>query len=149
MPLWTVFHPEGTFEDIASKKAISEDITKIYTDIGLPAFYVVVNFLKMAPGNTFVGGNHERETPFIRFVIEHIAVNQPNEDEAYKRVNLRIKRALKPHVANKGYDWEFHVDETERRLWMINGMVGPPFGSDEEKQWAKENRPTEWSGAYY
>lgn len=34
MPLWLVFHPEGTFEDKASKGAFASDVTKIYTDIG-------------------------------------------------------------------------------------------------------------------
>lgn len=141
MPLWLIFHPDGTFEDDASKEAFSGDITKIYTGIGLPKFYVVVNFIKM-PGNTmWVGGKKlGKEKPFIRVAIEHIAVALPNEDEAYQRTANAIDAALKPHVADKGYDWEFHVDETERRLWKINGMFPPAFRSEEEKVWARENR---------
>ena len=148
MPLWLVFHPEGTFGDLASKKALTQDITKIYTDIGLPAFYVVVNFLKMSPGDTWVGGEHEFEKPLIRFVIEHIAVHMPNSDEAYKKVTSRIDQALKPHIAEKEYNWEFHVDETERRLWKVNGLIPPQFGSEEEKLWVKENRAVPFPGTY-
>ncbi|KAH6612577.1 putative oxalocrotonate tautomerase, partial [Boeremia exigua] len=141
MPLWLIFHPDGTFEDDASKEALSTDITKIYTGVGLPAFYVIVNFIKM-PGNTmWVGGKKaNKEKPFIRLAIEHIAVTLPNQDEVYRNTANRVDEALKPHVADKGYDWEFHIDETERRLWKINGIFPPAHKSEEEKLWAKENR---------
>lgn len=33
MPLWLIFHPDGTFEDDESKEALSTDITKIYTGV--------------------------------------------------------------------------------------------------------------------
>ncbi|OSS54733.1 hypothetical protein B5807_01616 [Epicoccum nigrum] len=142
MPLWLVFHPEGTFEDKASKEAFASDVTKIYTGVGLPAFYVVVNFIKMPENTAWVGGKAaSKERPFIRLAIEHIAVHQPNEDEAYKRTANRVDATIKPHIADKGYDWEFHIDETERRLWRINGLYPPPFQSEEEKVWARENRP--------
>ncbi|KAG9206223.1 hypothetical protein G6514_004946 [Epicoccum nigrum] len=142
MPLWLVFHPEGTFEDKASKEAFASDVTKIYTGVGLPAFYVVVNFIKMPENTAWVGGKAaSKERPFIRLAIEHIAVHQPNEDEAYKRTANRVDAAIKPHIADKGYDWEFHIDETERRLWRINGLYPPPFQSEEEKVWSRENRP--------
>ncbi|KAF2180871.1 hypothetical protein K469DRAFT_591138 [Zopfia rhizophila CBS 207.26] len=148
MPLWLVFHPEGTFEDVASRKALSQDITKIYTEINLPAFYVVINFIKMSVGQTWVSGEQKTEKPFIRLVAEHIAVHLPNSDEVYKRTTTRIDQALKPHIDDKGYDWEFHVDETERRLWKVNGMIPPPFNSEEEKSWVRENRPVPYPGAY-
>lgn len=158
MLLWLVFHPDGTFEDDASKEALSTDITKIYTGIGwvtsasenqnsshqcnsLPAFYVVVNFIKM-PGNTmWVGGKKlSKDRPFVRVAIEHIAVTLANEDKAYQRTANAVDGALKPHVADKGYDYEFHIDETERRLWKINGMFPPAYKSEEEKIWVEENR---------
>jgi hypothetical protein len=148
MPLWLVFHPTGTFEDAASKHALTKDITKIYTGIGLPAFYVVVNFMKLPPGDVWVGAERKVEKPFIRIVAEHIAVRLNDEDRIYKQTCDAIENALRPHIADKGYDWEFHVDETERRLWMVNGMIPPPFGSEAEKVWAKENRPVVWEGAY-
>jgi hypothetical protein len=141
MPLWLIFHPDGTFEDDASKEALAADITKIYTGVGLPAFYVVANFIKMPASTMFMGGKAiGRDKPFIRLAIEHIAVTQPNEDEAYKRVANRVDAAIKPHISDKGYDWEFHIDETERRLWKINGMFPPPWGSEGEKIWSEKNR---------
>jgi hypothetical protein len=148
MPLWLVFHPCGTFEDDSAKRALSKDITNIYTGIGLPAFYVVVNFVKLSPGDVWVGGEPKTDKPFIRILVDHIAVRLENEDRVYERSADAIEKALKPHIYDKGYDWEFHVDETERRLWRVNGIIPPPFGSDMEKQWAKDNKPSVWSGAY-
>lgn len=140
MPLWLIFHPDGTFEDDASKEALAADIVKIYTSAGLPAFYVVTNFIKM-PGNTILVGGKKlsKDKPFIRLAIEHIAVTLPDEDETYKKVANAVDAALKPHIADKGYDWEFHIDETERRLWKINGMFPPAFGSEGERIWYQEN----------
>lgn len=90
----------------------------------MPAFFVVVNYIETKEDNIFVGGElaHTRGSPFIRFVITHIHVNMPNEDAAYAGVTGRIDKVLKPHVEDKGYDWEYHVAETERRLWKINGI---------------------------
>ena len=147
MPLWLVFHPPGTFEDANTKQALTKDVTKIYTGVGLPAFYVVVNFIKLSTEDTWVGGERRTENPFIRIAIEHIAVRLEDDDQVYKRTADAIERALKPHIADKGYDWEFHVDETERRLWRVNGMVPPSFGSEVERQWATENRPSLYDGA--
>ena len=47
---------------------------------------------------------------------------------------------IEPFAAAKGLGWEFHVDETPRDLWMIDGLVPPPTGSDAEKAWVEEDR---------
>lgn len=52
MPLWISYDPVETFETDASKQALSEDITKYYIVNGLPAFYVVVNFIQLPVNNT-------------------------------------------------------------------------------------------------
>ncbi|KAH7042137.1 putative oxalocrotonate tautomerase [Macrophomina phaseolina] len=146
MPLWMIYHPAGTFEDDASKEALSKDITKFYTDIELPKFYVVVNFVKLNPTDTWIGGRPNTGNPFIRFKIDHIAVHIPNADEYYHGTTAKIDALLKPHIADKGYDWEFHIDETERRLWKVNGYIPPQYKSEGEKLWAKENKPVPYPG---
>lgn len=122
------------------QQALSRDITAMYTDRGLPEFYVVVNFIKLAGDDIYIGGRPNTGNPFIRIVINHIAITQPNTDEAYHRVTTRISQILKPYIADKGYDEEFHVDETERRLWRIQGMDPSPFGSEQERLWAEANK---------
>lgn len=108
----------------------------------MPAFYVVVNFIETKEDNIFVGGElaHKHGNAFIRMVVEHIHVRQPSEDAAYAGLTKRLDALLKPHIEDKGYDWEYHVDETERRLWKINGIAPPPFRSEDEKMWVMENR---------
>jgi hypothetical protein len=142
MPLWLIYHPPHTFQDAASKSALSKDITSFYKTSGMPAFYVVVNFIETQEHNIFIGGElaDTHGNPFIRLVVEHIHVRQPNEDSAYAGVTKRLDALLKPHIEDKGYDWEYHVDETERRLWKINGIAPPPFRSEDEKVWVRENR---------
>lgn len=148
MPLWLIFHPIGTFTNEADKRALSKDITAMYQSIGLPAFYAIVNFIALPPADIWVGGEQKTDKKFIRIVINHVAYHVPDEDANYKKACGLIDEVLKPHVADRGFDWEYHVDETDRRLWKVNGMIPPAYGSEEEKLWAKENRSVLYDGAY-
>lgn len=94
----------------------------------------------MAGNDVYMGGRPNTENPFIRIMINHIAITQPDTDEAYRRVTTRISQILKPYVADKGYDEEFHVDEIERRLRRIQCMDPPPFGSEQERLWVTANK---------
>lgn len=146
MPLWNIYHPEGTFEDDALKEAFSKDITSFYHDgaAKLPKFYVVVNFIKLPQNSMYIGGRPNTGAPFIRLKIDHIAVTLPNQDEVYNSVTSRLDATLKPHIADKGYDWEFHVDETERRLWKVQGFIPPPHKSEGEKLWRELDKAVPW-----
>lgn len=150
MPLWQIYHLPGTFEDNASKQAFAEDITGMYTFLGLPAFYVVTHFHKMDNSNVYLGGKPlpDNEKPFVRVAITHIAIRVPDADAVYLRTTSRLDNIMKPHLLDKGYDFEYHVDETERRLWKINSLIPPPFKSAEEQVWVKGNRAVPYEGAY-
>lgn len=101
----------------------------------------------MAPNTTYVGGElPDPSKPFVRIVIEHIAVNLPDDDDRRKQTADGLGKVMKPYIEDMGYDWEFHVDETDRRLWRINGLVAPAFKSEEEKMWFRENRAVPWEG---
>ncbi|KAJ6088512.1 oxalocrotonate tautomerase [Penicillium sp. IBT 16267x] len=150
MPLWQIYHPHGTFEDNASKQAFADDITKAYVGLGLPAFYVITQFHKMENSDVFVGGKIRTATdkPFVRVVIVHIAIHAPNSDAAYLRTTSRLDGIMKPHLLDKGYEFEYHVSETERRLWKIDSLIPPPFKSAEERVWVEENKALPYEGAY-
>ena len=127
MPLWLIYHPEGTFPTPEAKQALVSSITSLYTGGGLPAFYVVVQFITQPPSSIFVGGtNPPADKPFIRFAVDHLAVHFSKDDERRLRVMSRLEELIKPHVADKGYDWELSIDETPRELWHINGIAPPP-----------------------
>ncbi|CAG8904101.1 unnamed protein product [Penicillium egyptiacum] len=104
MSLWLIFHPPGAFEDASSKQALTKDVTKIDTGIGLPTFYVVVSFIKLSTEDVWASGERRTKKRFIRIAIEHIAVRLEDGDNAYKRSVDAIDKTLKPHVADKGYD---------------------------------------------
>ncbi|KAK5991927.1 hypothetical protein PT974_05317 [Cladobotryum mycophilum] len=140
MPLWLVFYSPGTFADDEAKHAFAEDVCSFYTDIGLPKFYVVIEFIKQSLSETWVGAE-KKDKPFIRLVVDHVANPFPEDDEIRHRGMEKIEKILKPHIADKGYDWEIHIDETDRKLWRVNGFVPPPYQSEGEALWVKENRP--------
>lgn len=134
MPLWLIYHPEGTFPSPESKQALARDITSYYTAAGLPAFYVVVKFIPVPHENTFIGGENPPppadEKPFIRITVDHIAVHTDNNEKHMASAITRLDTILTPHIRDKGYNWEIHVDETPRGLWMINGFRPPPCKLD-------------------
>jgi hypothetical protein len=66
----------------------------------------------------------------------------------YLQTTSHLDDVMKPHLLDKGYDFEYHVDETERRLWKVNSLIPPPFKSAEEQLWVKENKAVAYEGAY-
>jgi phenylpyruvate tautomerase PptA (4-oxalocrotonate tautomerase family) len=71
MPLWKIYHPAGAYT-AEDKKEFSQSITKLYTSIPIPAFYVVTIFQDVAKDSCFVGG--ESHNKFVRFKIDQIAL---------------------------------------------------------------------------
>ncbi|KAL5115029.1 hypothetical protein ACEQ8H_007070 [Pleosporales sp. CAS-2024a] len=161
MPLWTIYHPPTVFTDTATKQALAHAITQIYTAIAIPAFYVNVLFQPIEATSFFVGGvsrpssaqaqasSHEpgagpdSTRPFIRITIQNIArkiTNNVVRDGFLGRVDA----ALRPFIADKGFDWEYSVLETSRDLWKIQGLVPPFPDSVAEREWTRANRATEF-----
>jgi hypothetical protein len=150
MPLWSIYHPSGTFVTPASKQAFSESITTFYNKngTGLPKFYVIVNFIQLPGDSMYIGGRPNTSiTPFIRLKIDHIAITLPDKDDVYASVTKGLDAVLKPHIADKGYDWEYHVDETERRLWKVQGLNPPPWKSEAERLWREGDKAVPWEDA--
>lgn len=137
MPLWTVYHSPDAFSD-ADKAELAAKITDVYGAV-MPRFYVGVVFQAIEPRNFYVGG--EPAVRFVRIVMEHIARSFPNV-EASRRFIDRINQLLKPYIEDRGYDWEFHVDETPFDYWSINGHYPPRGGTEDETRWRAENRPS-------
>lgn len=66
-------------------------------------------------------------------------LNRPNK-QVRDRFLHGIDAILKPFIADKGYDWEYSIDETSRDLWKINGHVPPMPDSEAEREWKRVNR---------
>jgi hypothetical protein len=142
MPLWRIYHEASVFTD-AQKSALASAITKLYTDIKMPAFYVNVVFIPLPASSIYVGGSPTKK--FVRFTIEQIARSFKN-DEVKHIWMKKIDEALKPHVKDRGdLSWEYHIVETERMLWKIDGIVPPGTGTLAESRWVRENRGSDYS----
>ena len=137
MPLWTIYHSPGTFTADERRK-LAETVTAYYSDqLGLPRFYVVTLFQEIPADSFYVGG--EPSARAVRVTIDHIARRIP-DSTLRRRVTAQISRLLTPLMEQYPHiHWEFHIDETSEELWMINGLVPPPAGSDTEKAWAAAN----------
>jgi phenylpyruvate tautomerase PptA (4-oxalocrotonate tautomerase family) len=135
MPLWNIYHPVGAYTE-EEKREFADRITSIYGRV--PRFYVATLFHEVDRGSFYVGG--EPVDDRVQVVIDHFA---RHDDDPARRESIRrhVCAVIQPFAADKGLHWEFYIDETPNDLWMIDGFVPPPPGSDAEKLWAKENQP--------
>ncbi len=135
MPLWKVYHPVGAYT-AQDKNAFAKRIVGLYPS--LPRFYVNVIFQEIPKDSFYIGG--EPVDNFIRLSIEHIARNIPPERRALWLD--RTNETIAPFVRDRGFDWEFHIDETPFDLWSVQGYHPPPANSEDAKRWARENKPS-------
>ena len=135
MPLWTIYHPVAAFE-AEHKQALAKAITRLYN---FPAFYVGVVFIEQDRDSFYRGG--EPADNFVRIAVDHINLTWKSPEEGSRRVK-QFNEALAPTMLDRGLLWEFHIDETPRDYWLIEGFPPPPSGSEAEKRWIRENRPS-------
>ncbi|SIR99888.1 tautomerase family protein [Williamsia sterculiae] len=141
MPMWTIHHTPGTLTD-DDKSALASDITDHYAAVGLPRFYVIVVFHEVTAKNIYVGGIAPDSV--VRISIDHIARRNPDE-KGRRRTARWVGDIVQPHLDRAAVrHWEFHIDETSDQLWMINGLVPPPGGSDAEQAWAQANQTSRY-----
>lgn len=144
MPLWKIFHSPGMFKDPATKKSLSQSITDFYVSrTGMPAFYVGVIFFAIPEQSLYIGGEaRHADTPFVRFEVDQIHIALPEgDDEIRKRHMEGINEMLRPFMGRA--NWEVHCDETDRRLWSIDGIAPPEWRSEEEDRWREAGRALE------
>ncbi|KAE8309936.1 hypothetical protein BDV41DRAFT_546450 [Aspergillus transmontanensis] len=70
MPIWSFKSSRGALSE-QDKTDLVKDITRLYTKVDLPAFFVNVQFVEMGPTEMFVGG--ESRSNFVNLSIVHIA----------------------------------------------------------------------------
>jgi hypothetical protein len=107
----------------------------------LPRFYVSVAFHELSKDSFFIGGKPTND--FVRIWIDQIARRTAPERRPWWLE--RVNNMLNPFVHDRGYRWEIHIDETPIDFWTIQGMKPPDPGSEAEKRWAKENRPSAYA----
>jgi phenylpyruvate tautomerase PptA (4-oxalocrotonate tautomerase family) len=137
MPLWQVYHPPAAYT-AADRQRFAADVTDIYVRAGLPRFYVVVLFQEIEGSSFLVGGETAGTT--VRVVVDHIA-RHAGDPTLRRLTSEAVGRVLALHTTDRGLSCEFHIDETPRDMWMIDGLSPPPSRSEAERLWVRENRP--------
>lgn len=137
MPLWKIYHPAEAFSG-SDKAELAEKITAVYGRV-MPLFYVGIIFQPVDPDQFYVGGKPAGR--FVRIVMEHIARSFPSREASHRFID-KINEILKPYVADRGLDWELHVDETPFDYWSVNGFYPPRPGTPDEIRWREENAPS-------
>lgn len=137
MPVWDFQYAPGLLTE-DEKRGLAKAITKIYTTAGLPAFYVQTRFTEKAPGTQFVG--EENGTKYVSIQIVH-AARKLDGDRRKTQFLAAADAVLNSVLGPKGVNWEYWIEEVDRDLWKINGLVPPPSGSEMEKEWARRNAP--------
>jgi len=137
MPLWKLYHTSDTLND-AHKAELAERITRdVY--FRLPPFYVGVVFQEIKQSDFYIGGKPAQR--FVRIWVDHIARSLPTPELRQNWLD-RARNALSPLFKELDINWEMHVDETTRDLWLIQGLVPPMPDTEHEKKWKEENKPS-------
>jgi hypothetical protein len=147
MPLWQIFTDTDTFT-LEERTALATSITNFYTKgVKVPSFYVGVVFVAVVPDFLFIGAKPTNN--FVRFVIQHIEKLMPDADEEggveYRNHFMqRIKDMLAPHLSKDGLRWEVNFSQAPTDLWLVQGLVPPKHGSQEETRWIDEDKAIEY-----
>jgi len=73
--------------------------------------------------------------------MDHIA-RQMTSEAAKTKFLAGVETAIAPFIKDRGFDWELHIDETPFDLWAVQGIRPPRAGTEDEKRWISENRPS-------
>ncbi|TQC42230.1 hypothetical protein EEB14_50090 [Rhodococcus sp. WS4] len=158
MPLWQLFTPKNAYTK-EEKADLAKKISDIYSgptskgNLGfeLPRFYTTVVFHEIEADSFFVGGqSHDK---FIQIEVVHIA--RTNEgaaalmgvsvEQILENYFNSVSEVLKPYIADRGYEVEFHVETAPFETWKIDGMTPPPPESPAERRWFEQNRSSSYS----
>ncbi|MDV7357715.1 tautomerase family protein [Rhodococcus oxybenzonivorans] len=153
MPLWQLFTPKNAFTS-EEKGDLARRITDIYSGpraqekIGfvLPRFYTSVVFHEFDADSFYVGG--EPRDQFIQIEVVHIArvteqvaeLLEISVEQLLASYFELVDEALKPYIADRGYECEFHVETAPFETWRIDGLTPPPPDSEEERRWFEDNK---------
>ncbi|KAI1695877.1 putative oxalocrotonate tautomerase enzyme domain-containing protein [Ditylenchus destructor] len=136
MPLHRFYVPEGLYTE-EDKKKLAQRITDHYVAVGLPAFYVVVLFIPVKKDSYYVGG--KASDKFVRVAIQHGARQFESHEVAKKFIDMYEER-LVPFIKDRGLDWEIAIENVDRNLWRLNGLIPPLSNSEAVKEWIRLNK---------
>ena len=140
MPVWNFSTAPAVFSR-EEKEQLASNITDIYLKVGLPEFYVNIHFTELPLDSFYVGKKSSKTTAFLSIIHgARTFQNKQQQDNFMERVDNILRPVLEP----KGVNRELVVQETSLELWRMNGLVPPPPGSEQEKEWVRYNKPVKF-----
>ncbi|KAF7596876.1 hypothetical protein BBP40_011921 [Aspergillus hancockii] len=143
MPRWTFELAPNTLK-AEVKGLLARKITNLYTDYGIPAFWVNVFFHENGEGNFYSGGESPPKAVF--FHIDH-AASKIESEEVRKEFISKVNDIVRPILEPQGIKWEYNIYEHPRDNWRINGMIPPVDHPGVLKEWREKNAPVYYEGA--
>jgi hypothetical protein len=61
-------------------------------------------------------------------------------EELFERYFSLVLPALKPYIEDRGYEWEFSIQNDPAVSWRIDGMIPPAPGTEDMQRWDKDNK---------
>lgn len=114
MPLHRIYAPAGLFS-AQEKRQLANDLSDMYTAVGLPPFLVITLFVPIDAEEDFYIGRQshaerqkEQGKPFVRIVSQHLArtaVGKERRASTIKRLEDRFRGVLEA----KGCEWEVSI----------------------------------------
>lgn len=139
MPLWKVYHGTEAFTKPADKFAVAKAITDLYTNRGLPDFYVNILFIPFPTENLFNAA--KPRSGHVMVEILHVARNMdPNDHELHTKFKNAVDRILGPYTLDRGLHLEYAVVDCPQYLARINGVDIPESFGPEQKDEADKAR---------
>jgi hypothetical protein len=144
MPLWDFTFTAGGLS-VSDRERLTKSITKMYTSVGMPAFYVQVRFTETPANSIYIAGKDYSsvkagQSKYACIQIYHVARSLIS-DLAKRQFLNAVDRVLGRVFNDQDWEWEYWVTETPRDTWKINCLIPPPTGSETEKKWFDANHP--------
>lgn len=132
-------HPANAYTP-EEKADLAEKITNIYSSkfsrenfgFELPLYHTSVISHEHKADSFFNGGKPRDQ--FVQIEVVHVARNNEHVAEqlgisverVLERYFDKLNELLKPYIADRGYEVEFHVETAPFETWQIDGMTPPP-----------------------
>ncbi|VUC30898.1 unnamed protein product [Clonostachys rosea] len=140
MPKWVFNHTEGAFS-FEDKHIIAQGMAKIYSAVGLPAFYANTQFFELPKDNLFTGGEIP-DHAVTTLAIYHLA-RTFQSDEIQDYFFKAVDDLIRPIMKKNNTRWEIGIYEAPLEFWRMNGLRPPKQGSEMEKKWFDANTITD------
>lgn len=141
MPRWMLEVPHGLLSR-EEKDNLASQVTKLYTDMGMPKFLINV-IINEHPSSGYYAG---AETPAksVFYTVNHAGKPFDEEEEKGDEFHRRIDNFIRPLLEPKGVKWEYNIYQQPNKHWRVDGLIPPINEPELWKQWVEQDRAIQY-----